>query len=65
MRNFRFSGCFPSAALNSEPPQEKKPLELASIELAKIGLSEFARRLQIDKANMKNSTIGMGHWHFR
>jgi plasmid maintenance system antidote protein VapI len=33
-------------------------LHLASVEAAKIGLSEFARRLQIDVSNLSKGTDG-------
>jgi hypothetical protein len=46
------------AVLKSEASEEKKLLELAKIEVASIGLSEFARRLQINKANLKNTLDG-------
>jgi hypothetical protein len=44
--------------LNSEASEEKKLLALARIEAANIGLSEFARRLQINKSNLKNILDG-------
>jgi hypothetical protein len=40
------------AALNLEASEEKTLLELARIEAANIGLSEFARRLQVDASNL-------------
>jgi plasmid maintenance system antidote protein VapI len=46
------------AVLNFEACEEQKLLELARIEVAKIRLSEFARRLQINKANLKNVLDG-------
>jgi hypothetical protein len=41
--------------LNSEASEENKLLKLATVEVGKNGLSEFARRLQINKANLKNT----------
>jgi hypothetical protein len=46
------------AALNSEASEVKKLLELARIEVAKIGLSEFARRLQVDASNLSKVVDG-------
>ncbi|MGA3062890.1 MAG: hypothetical protein ABSD90_06640 [Methylocystis sp.] len=50
------------AALNSnsldEEIQHSNLLELARAEVAEIGLSELARRLQIDKSNLKNILDG-------
>jgi DNA-binding Xre family transcriptional regulator len=49
-------------ALNShsldEGHQSSNLLELAMAEVAKIGLSEFARRLQIDASNLSKVTDG-------
>lgn len=44
--------------LNSAAAEEKKLLELARVEVADIGLSEFARRLQIDAANLNKIVEG-------
>jgi plasmid maintenance system antidote protein VapI len=46
------------ASLNSEASEEKKLLELARAEVGNVGLSEFARRLQINKSNLKNILDG-------
>ena len=49
-------------ALNShsldEENQNSNLLELARVETAEIGLSEFARRLQIDASNLSKVTDG-------
>jgi hypothetical protein len=46
------------AALNSEASEEQKLLELAGIEVASIGLSEFAGRLQVDASNLSKVMDG-------
>jgi plasmid maintenance system antidote protein VapI len=46
------------AVLNSEASEEMKLLELIRAEVGKIGLSEFARRLQVDAANLSKVTDG-------
>lgn len=42
------------AVLNSKASEGEKLLELARMEVANIGLSEFSRRLPTNKANLKN-----------
>ena len=44
--------------LNSEASEEKKLLDFARIEVTKTGLSEFARRLQVDASNLNKIVQG-------
>ena len=44
--------------LNSEASEEKKLLDFARIEVTKTGLSELARRLQVDASNLNKIVQG-------